>query len=735
MSRMDDLLEAMTLTEKLGQLTMTAAGSAVTGPFIAGDSTDAIREGRIGSLLNLMGAEPVREMQRIAVEESRLRIPLLIALDIIHGYRTPFPVGLAEAALFDPPLWERSARAAAREASADGIAMTFAPMLDVARDPRWGRTVEGFGEDPWLGAQLARAKVRGYQGSSLRGAEVLAAVAKHYCAYGPVSAGREYASVDISERTLREVHLPSFEAAVNAGVAAVMPAFTDLAGIPLTSHERLLRGELRGRLGFDGVIVSDYNAIGELMQHGIAADRVEAAALALNAGVDIDMMSDAYRHGLPEALRRGLVREQQIDQSVRRVLQLKERLGLFEDPYRRRARVDTAEVLAERRRLARTIAVRSLVLLKNARDTLPLADSLGRLLVVGPLADAAAEMRGSWYAAAAPDSCVSVLAALESALPATQLDVVAGVGIEDGASSGIATALRRCRQADAVLLCLGEAAGMSGEAASRAHLDLPGRQRELAELVCKRARGLGKPVIVVLFSGRPLVLPWLIEQADAVLAAWFPGAEAGHAIVEVLLGRHSPSGRTPVSWPRALGQVPIYFAQRPSGRPPDPSNHYSSRYLDVASDPLFAFGHGLSYGRFSYSNLRVQPRRAHETDRLTVQVDLHNHGPRAAEETVFLFTRDRLASVARPVLELHGVGKLTLDPNETGTVTIELPVAELRFLGPDLQPVFEPGEVEILVGPCADRAQLLGESIQLLAGPAQPPHPPTRVAEGGEAPQ
>lgn len=694
MGRIEKLLESMTLTEKLGQLTMTAAGNAVTGPFIAGDSTDAIREGRIGGLLNLMGAAAVREMQRIAIEQSRLRIPLLIALDIIHGYRTLFPVNLGEAALFDPLLWERTARAAAREASAEGIAMTFAPMLDVARDPRWGRTVEGFGEDPWVGARLARAKVRGFQGANLADPEVLAAVAKHYCAYGAVTAGREYASVDISERTLREVHLPSFEAAVGAGVVAVMPAFTDLAGMPLTAHEQLLRGELRGRLGFDGVIVSDYNAIGELMQHGIAADRVEAAALALNAGVDIDMMSDAYRHGLPLALERGLVSEQRIDESVRRVLRLKERLGLFEDPYRRRGRTDNSEALIERRQLARTVAARSLVLLKNSGDALPLDASVRRLLVVGPLADAAAEMRGSWYAGAAPDSCVSVLAGLEAALPDSKIDHVAGVGIDDADTEGIAAALRRCRQADAVLLCLGEAASMSGEAASRAHLNLPGSQRALAEAVCKRAHELGKTVIVVLFSGRPLTVPWLIEQSDAVLAAWFPGAEAGHAIAEVLLGRHPPSGRTPVSWPRELGQVPIYFAQRPSGRPTDPSNHYSSRYLDEPSDPLFPFGHGLSYGRFRYSNLRVVPQSVAEEDSLAVQVEIQNEGARAAEETVFLFAHDRLASVARPLLELHGVGKISLGPGESGIVTLTLAVSELRFLGPDLKPRFEPGEVE-----------------------------------------
>src|SRR5580704_7340619 len=359
MSRIEQLMSAMTLQEKLGQLTMTAVGYAVTGPTIAGDSTEAIKAGRIGNILNLHGAAPVHELQRLAVQQSRLGIPLLIGFDVIHGHRTLFPIPLAEIAAFDPPLWEMTAREAAAEAAADGIAMTFAPMLDVSRDPRWGRTAEGPGEDPWLGAQIAAAKVRGLQGADLATAAALAAVAKHYCAYGAVTAGRDYASVDISERSVREVHLPPFAAAITAGVVGVMPAFTDLAGIPMTAHAGLLRGVLRGELGFDGVIVSDYNAIAELMRHGVAADLTEAATLALKAGVDIDMMSNAYRAGLPVALERGLVSMDEIDEAVRRVLTLKMRLGLFEQPYRRGAIPDGAEALARRRRLAREIGARA----------------------------------------------------------------------------------------------------------------------------------------------------------------------------------------------------------------------------------------------------------------------------------------------------------------------------------------------------------------------------------------
>jgi beta-glucosidase len=713
MSRIETLIGAMTLAEKLGQLTMTAAGFTVTGPIIAGDSTDAIKAGTIGNLLNMVGAAHVREMQRLAVEESRLGIPLLIGFDVVHGHRILFPVPLGEAALFDPETWALTARESAKEAAAEGLAMTFAPMLDVSRDPRWGRSVEGPGEDPWLGARIAEAKVRGFQGANLAAADSLAAVAKHFCAYGAVTAGRDYASVDISERTLREVHMPSFAAAVASGVAAVMPAFTDLAGIPVTANKELLRGWLRGRWGFTGVIISDYNAIAELMNHGIAADLAEAAAHALKAGVDIDMMADAYRRGLPGALERRLVSMAEIDESVRRVLTLKEQLGLFDDPYRRGAMPEATAVLTHRRQLARAVGARAIVMLKNDKDTLPLAASLRRLAVLGPLADAPAEMRGPWWGAADKEGHVSVTAGLRAIFTESQVLHAPGVAIDDEDASGIAAALRLCTTADTILLCLGEAAVMSGEAASRAHLGLPGKQRQFAEAVFERARARNKPVIVVLFSGRPLVVPWLIEKADAVLAAWFLGSESGNAIGDVLTGRVSPSGRTPVTWARAEGQIPIFFGERPSGRPANPKDHYTSKYLDVPNEPLFAFGHGLTYGRFALSNLRVTPVNVEDIDTMQIRVDVRNEGARAAQETVFLFTHDKIASVARPLLELKGFAKIELRPGESGTVTLSLRAEELRFLGLDLEPVFEPGEVEILVGPCADRSRLLTATVHL----------------------
>ncbi len=715
MSRIETLISEMTLAEKLGQLTMTASSYAVTGPVIAGDSTDAIRSGSIGNLLNMVGAEHVREMQRLAVEESRLGIPLLIGLDIIHGHRTLFPIPLGEAALFDLQVWAQTAREAAIEAAADGLAMTFAPMLDVSRDPRWGRTAEGPGEDPYLGTCIAQAKVQGFQGDDLADGSSLAACAKHFCAYGPVTAGREYASVDISERSLREVHLPSFEAAVAAGVATLMPAFTDLNGVPMTANSRLLRDYLRGELGFDGVLISDYNAIAELICHGVAVDLSEAAALALNAGVDIDMMSGAYRQGLPIALERGEITLEQIDASVRRVLRLKQRLGLFDHPYRRGAKPETAEALSRRRQLAREVGARAVVMLKNEGETLPLADGVRRLCVLGPLADAPGEMRGPWWAAGVAENHVSVLAGLRAGLPSVEIRHASGVAIDDDDQQGIAAAVGLCDNADAVILCLGEAAVMSGEAASRAYPGLPGQQQALADAAFERAHRLGIPVVVILFSGRPLIIPSLAEQADALLAAWFLGAEAGNAITDLLTGRVSPSGRTPITWPRALGQVPIFFGERPGGRPAVADQHFTSKYLDVSNAPLYPFGHGLSYGCFKLSNLRASPGTVTQDQRIDVRVDVANTGKAAAEETVFLFVHDPLASVTRPLLELKGFGKITLQAGATGTVELSLAAADLRFLGADLMPVFEPGEVEILVGPCADRSQLLVSEVELRA--------------------
>ena len=716
MSTVEKLLGRMTLAEKLGQLTMTSASYAVTGPVIAGDSTESIRNGTLGNLLNLVGAKHVRDMRRIAVEESRLGIPLLIGFDVIHGHRTIFPVPLAEAAIFDPRIWEATARESAREAAADGLAMTFAPMADVSRDLRWGRTVEGPGEDPWLAMQFVRAKIRGFQGADLAQPESVAATAKHFCAYGPVTGGRDYASVDISERTLHEVHLPAFGAAVRADVAAIMPAFTELGGTPMTAHKALLRDYLRGELGFDGVIVSDYNAIGELIQHGVAADLVEAAVLALKAGVDIDMMAEAYRKGLPVALERGLVTIDEVDECVLRVLRLKERLGLFDDPYRRGSSTETAETVAARRRLSREVAAKSVVLMKNSDGTLPLREGATRIVVIGPLADAWREMRGPWAAAGYEAPSVTVLGGLREALPNATVEHTEGVTISGADRLGLAAAADLlASDADVVVLCLGEAAEMSGEAACRAYPELPGEQRALAEAVFERARASAIPVVTVLFCGRPLIVPWLVERSGALLVAWFPGTEAGNAIADVLTGRVSPAGRTPITWPRALGQIPLFYSQRNSGRPENPQDPFTSKYLDSPSSALFPFGFGLTYGRFVYTNLSVSPETATEEELIEISVDVTNEGAHAAEETVFLFVRDPVASVARPTLELKGVVKISLQPGETGTARLRLPATELGFLDADLAPVLEPGEIEIRVGGSADPAQLVSSRLMLRA--------------------
>ena len=713
MERIVKLLRAMTFEEKIGQLNMVASSRAVTGPGEIFDVDADIRAGRIGSLLNLWGAAEVRAVQRLAVEESRLGIPLLLGLDVIHGHHTIFPVPLAEACLFDPAMWEDTAHAAAEEATLDGIALTFAPMLDVARDPRWGRIVEGPGEDPWVAAKFAAAKTRGFQGKDLVAPTSLAATAKHFCGYGAVTAGREYASADFSERTLREIYLPPFAAAIAAGTAAIMPAFNDIAGVPMTANAPLLQGWLRGDLGFGGILISDYNAIAELLNHGVAADICEAAALALKAGVDIDMMSHAYTRGLPEALRRGLVTMQEIDASVLRVLELKARLGLFEDPYRRGAGAAEASNrnAADRRKLARAAARGAIVLLTHGGGLLPLSPKIRRLALVGPLAAAPGEMLGPWASAGLGEEAVSILDGLKAALPGCQIETVSGVDLESQDQRGIPAALDLCRDAEAIVLCLGETAAMSGEAASRADLGLPGCQRALAERVLE----LGKPVIALLSSGRPLTLPWLFERAGAVLATWFLGSEAGHAVADILTGKYHPTGKLPLTWPRHEGQVPIFYGQRPSGRPTQTGVRYTSSYLDMPATPQFPFGHGLSYSRFALSDLRCNPSRVRAGDRIEVSVTIQNDSSVDGETTLFLFVRDLIASVARPLLELKEVCKIVLAAGEQGRATWTLPVETLSFIGLNLDLVLEPGQFEILVGQSADPKDLLTDIIDLVS--------------------
>ncbi len=718
MTDIDALLAAMTLPEKAGQLNMLAWGAPLTGAAAAGDATDQVRAGRVGSLLNLVGAEHVRRVQRVAVEETRLRIPLFFGLDVIHGHRTVFPIPLAEAGLFDPATWEETARVAAAEAAADGQDLTFAPMLDVARDPRWGRAMEGPGEDPWVASRFALAKTRGFQGTGLAAPDALAACAKHFCGYGAVTAGREYAATELSGRTVREVHLPPFAAAVAAGVATIMPALSDLDGVPMTANSALLQGWLRGRHGFDGVVISDYGAIRELVNHGIAGDEAEAAAAAIRAGCDIDMMGYAYVDHLPEAVRRGLVAEVDVDACVRRVLTLKRRLGLFDDPYRRCRAVPGATRTAGNRRLNRAVAGRSVVLLTNGGGLVPVAPGRQRIAAIGPLADAPREMAGPWAVMADRDAGVSVLAGLREAYPDATLDHAAGVAIEGDDTAGIARAVEAARRADLVVLCVGEGMALSGEATSRTVLDLPGAQRALAEAVLDAARDTGKPVIAIVFCGRPPIIPWLAERADALLCAWFSGDEVGHALADVLSGRRAPSGRLAMTWPRSMGQVPIFHGARPGGRPLNPDDHYTSRYLDSPNTPLFPFGHGLATTAFTLADLTTDAGALGPDAPLGVSVTLANAGARAGEATVFLFIRDPVASVTRPVLELRGVAKATLAPGGRDTLRFALTVADAAFPGADGEPIVEAGDLDVLVGFSAAPEGLLRTRVRVEPGAA-----------------
>lgn len=709
--RVARLMRAMSVEEKIGQLNMLSAGFVVTGPGDPSDYMAALRAGRLGSLFNLFGSKQVRDVQRVAVEETRLGIPLIFGYDIVHGHRTIFPIPLAEAAAFDAALWERTARIAALEGAAEGLNLTFAPMLDVSRDPRWGRMAESAGEDAWLTSLFATAKIKGFQGDDLKSPLSLAATAKHLAAYGAAMAGRDYAQVEISERALHEVYLPPFKASVVAGVAGIMPAFTDMDSIPLTAHIAILRDLVRRQWGFDGVIISDYNAIAELIAHGVAADLTEAASLALKAGVDIDMMGHAYVQGLPKALQSGAVSIEHIDRAVERVLMLKEQLGLFDDPYRDAASNFDHKVLRlVHRDIARDAARRSIVLLTNRNNVLPVTRAPKCVAILGPLANAQAEMLGPWSGAGLIEDMVPFLPGIRAAWPQSEILHAPGVDVEGGNLKGIAGAVDMARKADLVVLCLGEQRFMSGEAGSRAQPGLPGYQAELAKAILD----VGKPVVVLLSSGRPLAVSWLIEQADAVLATWFLGCEAGHAVADVITGLWNPSAKLPVSWPVDVGQIPIFYSRRPTGRPRVADFRYSSKYLDLPNEPLFPFGHGLSYTRFSYRGFSVQPTELRPGDKVTLEVTVSNDGKLAGEETALFFMRDPVASVSRPVLELKGIEKLTLEPGESRTIRLILTTEDLTFPGDGFVPKLEAGVFEFFVGPSAKEETLLKTEVRVV---------------------
>lgn len=700
------LLGRMTLEEKLGQLSQWSAGNAATGPAAAAGSENDIRAGKVGSFLGLWGADTTRRLQKIAVDETRLHIPLLFSFDVIHGLRTIFPVPLAEAASWNPELAEQTARAAALEATAYGIHWTYAPMVDIGRDARWGRVVEGAGEDPYLGAAFAAARVRGFQSGPVADGSRMLATAKHFIAYGAAESGRDYNIAEVPDRTLHEVYAPPFRAAIEAGVSSVMTSFNEVAGVPMHAHAGLVRDTLRKSWGFGGVVVSDYTAIKELMVHGVAADRARAGELAMRATIDVDMISGIYGLELIDLVKRGVVPMSLVDASVRRVLKAKQQLGLFEDPYRYcdSAREQARTLTAEARALARTAARESIVLLKNEGDVLPLSKSLKSIAVVGALASDKRATLGSWNANGQPDDAISVLDGIRAAVSAsTKVTYAKGAGPTSSDRSGIAEAESAARDADVVIAVLGEIADMTGEAHSRTGLLVPGAQQALLE----RLRATGKPIVVVLMNGRPLALNWMDAHIPAIVESFFLGVEMGHGLADVLFGDVNPSAKLPISFPRNVGQVPIYYAQKRTGRPPSLLDPYTSRYLDVPWTPLYPFGHGLSYTQFHYGAPQLSAAKIAPTARFTVKVDVKNVGKRAGTEIVQLYLRDEVASTTRPIKQLRGFQRVLLQPGESRTLSFTLDQDDFAlFSDPQgSQRIIEAGSFTVMVGGNSEAVQ------------------------------
>ena len=688
--RINSLISQMTLEEKLGQLQQLDGES--NGNYRP-EHLELARKGLLGSVLNVRGAARTNELQRAAME-SRLKIPVLFGFDVIHGYRTVFPVPLAEASSWDPAAAEKSASIAALEARAAGVHWTFAPMLDIARDPRWGRIVEGAGEDPFLGAAIARARVRGFQGGDYSAPDKVLACAKHWVGYGATEGGRDYNTTDIPEGTLRNVYFPPFKAAVNEGVATLMSAFNNLNGVPASANPFTLTKVLRGEWRFDGFVVSDYTAVQELIQHGLAANGKDAAQLALNAGVDMEMVSRLYNQNGAELLRSGQLSQGTIDESVRRILRIKFRLGLFDHPYTDEARERPSILSQGNLAAAHEVAVRSMVLLKNERETLPLAKTVKSIAVVGPLADDQQDMIGSWSGDGQAADAVTVLTGIKAKVPGATITYAKGCEIEGDSTAGFDEAVRAARQSDVVVVAVGEAAAMSGEAAARSSLDLPGQQNNLV----KALQATGKPVVVVLMNGRPLTINRIAENSPAILETWFAGTQAGNAIADVLFGDRNPGGKLPVTFPRAVGQVPLYYNHMNTGRPPDAANKYTSKYLDIPWTPLFPFGYGLSYTQFRLSNLQASAKTIPPGGRLTVNVEVENTGKRAGDEVVQLYIRDVAASVTRPVRELKGFQRLTLRAGEKRRLEFTLTPDLLGFYNREMQFVVEPGDFQLMVG-------------------------------------
>jgi beta-glucosidase len=719
--RVNSLLQQMTLEEKVGQLNEP--------PGMNPQIMQEIRDGKVGALLGVLGAKEVNEAQRAAVEHSRLKIPLLAGFDVIHGYRTIFPVPLASAGSFDPQLIEQAERVAAKEATASGVKWVFAPMVDIARDPRWGRIVEGAGEDPYLGSVVAAARVRGFQGSNIADPTSVVACAKHYVGYGAVEGGRDYNTVEMSEQLLREVYLPPFHSAVNAGVGTLMSAFNDLNGIPASANHHTLTDILRDEWKFNGFVVSDYDSVHELIPHGIAADDSQASSEALTAGVDMDMADQDYVKSIPELVKSGKLSQSVVDEAVRRVLRIKFKAGLFEHPYADPNREKTDILTAGSLQTERKLAQESMVLLQNRpvsefvggnepEPLLPLTKA-HTVAVIGPLADDKASQLGAWAGNGQAKDAVTPLDGIVAKLGRDRVIYAKGVDIppfETGLAAGVAApapssatgaagaetsnkpasiddAVAAAKKADVVVLFVGELAGMTGEASSRASLDLPGDQMKLMSAVLATK----KPVVLVLESGRPLNISWAPEQVPAIIQAWYLGVQAGNAIADVLFGDASPSGRLPLSWPRSVGQIPVYYNHKNTGRPSSPDRWHTG-YLDMTKDPLYPFGYGLTYTTFKYNDVRTQSPISKDGS-LRVTAEISNTGKREGTEVVQLYIRDRIAPTSRPVRELKGFQRITLAPGEHKSVEFTVNAHDLGSYDRDMHWIVPSGTYDVWVAP------------------------------------
>ncbi len=714
----DGLMNQMTLEEKIGQLNLPGAGDITTGQASNSNIAKKIEQGQVGGLFNIKSVAKIREVQKLAVEKSRLKIPLLFGMDVIHGYETVFPIPLGLSCTWDMEAIERSARIAAQEASADGINWTFSPMVDISRDPRWGRVSEGNGEDPFLGSAIAKAMVRGYQGSDLTKNNTILSCVKHYALYGAGEAGRDYNTVDMSHQRMYNEYFPPYKAAVDAGVGSVMASFNEVDGIPATGNRWLLSNVLRDQWGFKGFVVTDYTGINEMIDHGVG-DLQTVSAMALRAGIDMDMVGEGLLTTLPKSLKEGKVTMAQIDAACRRILEAKYKLGLFEDPYRycdpERAK---KEVFADaHRKEARRIAAESFVLLKNEKQLLPLKKS-GSVAIIGPLGNSKENMPGTWSVAANLKNATSLLAGMkeivgdkvkisyakgsnlsyDSVLEANSTMFGRSLGWDSRPAAQIrAEALAIAKESDVIIAALGESSEMSGEASSRTDIGIPDAQKDLL----KELLATGKPVVLVLFTGRPLTLTWEEENVPAILNVWFAGSEAGYAITDVLFGDKNPSGKLSATFPRNVGQVPLFYNHKNTGRPLQEGKWFSkfrSNYLDVPNDPLYPFGYGLSYTQFEYSDISLSATSLKGNQQLKASVTVTNKGPYDGKEVVQLYIRDRVGSVTRPVKELKGFQKVMLKAGESRKIEFTISTELLKFYNYELKHVWEPGEFDIMIG-------------------------------------